>query len=454
MDKKSGTAQTLKTKNSELAAKMYSQGPTSTFTITLEETDMKLINKKSPLINIPNAMTTLSRLIITCSLLLLSVIPAQSQQIAVKGEKVYTSAGEPITDGVVLIRDGVIEQVGPGSTVQIPSGYDVYESAVVTPGFIDAHSVVGLAGIYNVDSDQDQLELSSALQPELRALDAYNAREDLIDVLRNRGVTTVHTGHGPGAVISGQTMIVKTTGSTVGEAIVDSTTALAMTIGSGIRSNFDSPGTRSKAIAMLRQQLIEAQEYMEGDDDQPRDLGKEALVKLLNGDIYALITAHKSYDIMTALRMQEEFGFKLLLDGAAEAYMVMDEIKGADVPVIIHPTMMRLGGDGEHASFETAGKLADAGITVLFQSGYEGYVPKTRVVHFEAAIAVANGMDYTQAMNALTIDAALVLGIDTQTGSLEAGKQADLALFNGDPFEYTTSAERVIINGQVVSDGE
>ena len=433
---------------------MYSQGPTSTFTITLEETDMKLINKKSPLINIPNAMTTLSRLIITCSLLLLSVIPAQSQQIAVKGEKVYTSAGEPITDGVVLIRDGVIEQVGPASTVQIPSGYDVYESAVVTPGFIDAHSVVGLAGIYNVDSDQDQLELSSALQPELRALDAYNAREDLIDVLRNRGVTTVHTGHGPGAVISGQTMIVKTTGSTVGEAIVDSTTALAMTIGSGIRSNFDSPGTRSKAIAMLRQQLIEAQEYMDGDDDQPRDLGKEALVKLLNGDIYALITAHKSYDIMTALRMQEEFGFKLLLDGAAEAYMVMDEIKGADVPVIIHPTMMRLGGDGEHASFETAGKLADAGITVLFQSGYEGYVPKTRVVHFEAAIAVANGMDYTQAMNALTIDAALVLGIDTQTGSLEAGKQADLALFNGDPFEYTTSAERVIINGQVVSDGE
>jgi imidazolonepropionase-like amidohydrolase len=384
----------------------------------------------------------------------MSVIPAQSQQIAVKGETVYTSAGESITNGVILINDGIIERVGPESSVRIPSGYEIHEAAVVTPGFIDAHSVVGLAGIYNVDSDQDQLELSSALQPELRALDAYNAREDLIEVLRNRGVTTVHTGHGPGAILSGQTMIVKTTGSTVGEALVDSTTALAMTIGSGIRSNFDSPGTRSKAIAMLRQQLIETQEYMEGDDDQPRDLGKEALVKLLNGDIYALITAHKSYDIMTALRMQEEFGFKLLLDGAAEAYMVMDEIKEAGVPVIIHPTMMRLGGDGEHASFETAGKLADEGITVLFQSGYEGYVPKTRVVHFEAAIAVANGMDYNQAMNALTIDAARVLGIDSQTGSLEEGKQADVVLFNGDPFEYTTSAEQVIINGQVVSDGE
>lgn len=393
-------------------------------------------------------------ILVTAFLLLIAVQPVQSQPIAIKGGTVHTSAGDPIQNGVVLIRDGFIEEVGTESSVRIPSGYEVHEAAVVTPGFIDAHSVVGLAGIYNVDSDQDQLELSSSIQPELRAIDGYNAREELISVLRNRGITTVHTGHGPGAVISGQTMIVKTTGTTIEEALVDSTTALAMTIGSVVRNNFDSPGTRSKAIAMLRQELIRAQEYMNGDEDQARDLQKEVLVDLLEGNIYALITAHTAHDIMTALRLQREFGFKLLLDGAAEAYMVMDEIKDADVPVIIHPTMMRLGGDGENASFETAGKLADAGITVLFQSGYEGYVPKTRVIHFEAAIAVANGMDYTDAMNSLTIDAARVLGISDQTGSLEAGKQADLALFNGDPFEYITTAERVIIGGKVVSDGE
>lgn len=387
-------------------------------------------------------------------LLTLAALPAAAQQIAIKGETIHTSAGDPISDGVVLVNDNIIEQVGPASSVQIPSGYDVHEAEVVTPGFIDAHSVVGLAGIYNVDADQDQLELSDAIQPDLRAIDGYNAREELVGVLRDLGVTTVHTGHGPGAVISGQTMIVKTTGRTVEEALVDSTTALAMTLGSGVRSNFDSPGTRSKAIAQLRQQLIAAQEYMEGDGDQPRDLAKEALVKLLNGEIFALITAHTSHDIMTALRLQEEFGFRLLLDGAAEAYMVMDEIKEAGVPVIIHPTMMRTGGDGENASFETAGKLADAGIPVVFQSGYEAYVPKTRVVHFEAAIAVANGMEYRHAMDALTIDAARVLEIDDRTGSLERGKEADIALFNGDPFEYTTTTRSVLIGGQVVYNEE
>ena len=406
---------------------------------------MKLLNLMKPTID------RLLTAILPFVLLLGFTGLVSAQQIAVKGEIVHTSAGEAIENGVVLINDGVIEQVGSADDIQIPSGYEVHESKVVTPGLIDAHSVVGLAGIYNVPDDQDQLEQSSAIQPDLRAIDGYNAREELVGVLRDLGITTVHTGHGPGAVISGQTMITKTTGETVEEALVDSTTSLAMTIGSVVRNNFDNPGTRSKAIAMLRQELLDAEEYMKEDENQPRNLQKEALVELLEGNIYALITAHTAQDIMTALRLQREFGFNMLLDGAAEAYLVMDEIKEAGVPVIIHPTMMRLGGDGENASFETAGKLAEAGITVLFQSGYEGYVPKTRVVLYEAAIAVANGLDYNKALDALTIDAATVLGISDRVGSLETGKQADLVLFNGDPFEYTTTTDAVIINGNVVS---
>jgi imidazolonepropionase-like amidohydrolase len=386
-------------------------------------------------------------------LMLFGQLQVAEAQIAVKGEMVYTISGDPIQNGVVLIRDGTIEAVGTENSVQIPDEYDVYEASVVTPGLIDARSVVGLAGYYNEDHDQDQLETSDAVQPELRAIDSYNAREFLVNYLMKEGITTVHTGHGPGAVISGQTMITKTTGSTVDEALVDSTTMLAVTLGPSVGSNFNSPGTRSKLISVLRQDLIRAEDYARQRTDgelNGRDLKMEALADLLEGEVTALVTAHTASDIMTALRVQREFGFPMVLDGASEAYLVMDEIKEAGVPVIIHPTMIRPFGEAKNSTFETAGKLFDAGIPVAFQSGYEGYVPKTRVVKYEAAIAAANGMGMEQALYALTLGAAEILGVDRRVGSLQEGKDADLVLFDGDPFEYLTNVEVVIIDGNLI----
>ena len=374
-------------------------------------------------------------------------------QIAVKGETIYTMAGDPITDGVVLIKDGKIERVGAASSVNIPSNYEVHEAKVVTPGLIDAHSVVGLAGYLNQDHDQDQLETSSAIQPELRAIDAYNAREKLVHYLRDNGITTVHTGHGPGAIISGQTMIVKTAGETVDESVVVPAKMLAFTLGSNLSRAISKPGTRSKGIAMLRQELIKAQDYLEkrnSEEDYSKDLGMEALADLLEGKLTALVTVHKANDIMTALRLQEEFGFPMVLDGVAESYLVMDEIKESGFPVIVHPTMIRTGGDAKNASMETAGKLYEAGIPVAFQSGFEGYVPKTRVVLFEAGVAAANGLGKENALKMLTIDAARLLNIHDRVGSLEAGKDADIAMFDGDPLEYVTNITGVIINGEKV----
>lgn len=385
------------------------------------------------------------------------MITVSEAQIAVKGETVYTMNGSAISDGVVLINDGKIEEVGPASDISIPGGYDVHEAKVVTPGMIDAHSVVGLAGYYNQDHDQDQLETSNAVQPELRAIDSYNAREFLVTYLNNKGMTTIHTGHGPGAVISGQTLIVKTTGDTVDESLIEPSKMLAMTLGSGIRRNFDSPGTRSKAVAVLRQELIEARVYAEkraSGEDQSRNLKSEALADLLDGEITALVTAHTAHDIVTALRVQEEFGFDMVLDGAAEAYLVIDEIKEAGVPVIIHPPMIRPSGEAKNASMETAAILVDAGIPVAFQSGYEGYVPKSRIARYEAAIAAANGLGFDGAMQALTMGAAEILGIADRVGSLEEGKDADVVLFDGDPFEYLTSVQAVIVNGEVTFTNE
>lgn len=380
--------------------------------------------------------------------------PALSAQVAVRGETVYTMAGAPIRDGVVLVKDGKIERVGAASQVAVPAGYRVLTAKVVTPGLVDAHSVVGLAGAMNQPHDQDQLEKSSPIQPELRAIDVYNARETLVEWLRGYGVTTVHTGHGPGALASGQTMIVKTRGTNVAEALVDSATMVAFTLGSSVSRNYKSPGTRSKGVAMLRTEFVKAQEYARkrAKGEGSRDLKLETLVRVLDGELPALVTAQRVPEILAALRLAEEFGFTLVLDGAAESYLVMDEIRRAGVPVILHPTMVRLGGETESATLETAKKLRDAGITVALQSGYEGYVPKTRVVLFEAALAAANGLGVEDALRTITIDAARVIGVDGRVGSLERGKDADLVLYDGDPFEYTSHVCAVLIEGVVVSE--
>lgn len=390
-------------------------------------------------------------------LLIFAVMATADAQVAIEGETVYTMSGEPIENGVVLINNGKIEAVGPAASVQIPNGYEVYRAAVVTPGLIDARSVVGLAGYYNQDHDQDQLETTDAVQPELRAVDAYNALEYLVSFLQRNGMTTIHTGHGPGAVISGQTMLVKTTGRTVNDSVIDPSAMLAMTLGASVRSNFTTPGTRSKSVAVLRQDLIDARDYAEKRSEgetQNRSLKMEALADLLDGEKTALVYAQRANDIMTALRIQEEFGFEMVLEGAAEAYLIIDEIAESGVPVVIHPTMVRPGGETKNASMETAAKLHEAGVPLAFQSGYEGYVPKTRVARYEAAIAAANGLGMENALYALTVGAAEILGVSDRIGSLEEGKDADVVLFSGDPFEYLTRVEAVIIDGNVVHTDE
>ena len=383
-----------------------------------------------------------------------------SAQVAVRGETVHTMAGAAIRDGVVLVgANGRIERVGPASQVNIPAGYRTLTAKVVTPGLIDAHSVVGLAGALNQPHEQDQLDRTNAIQPALRAIDAYNARESLVEYLRTFGVTTVHTGHGPGALMAGQTMVVKTRGESVAEALVDSVTMLAMTLGPEVAENYDRrPGTRAKGVALVRAQLIKAQDYARKMKDADvskrpaRDLDLDMLSLVLNGDVPALITAQHVSEILAALRLKDEFGLKLVLDGAAESYLLIDEIRRANVPVILHPTMARHSGTLANATFETAKKLRDAGITVALQSGFEGYVPKTRVVLFEAAMAAAYGLTFEQALATITIDAARVLGLERRIGSLETGKDGDLVLFDGDPFEYTSHVCGVIIEGRVVSE--
>lgn len=388
---------------------------------------------------------------------ILATSTALAGHIAVQGETIHTMAGDAIHDGVVLIKDNKIEAVGSAASITIPEGAKVMKAKVVTPGLIDAHTVIGLSGILNQPHDQEQLEKSGPLQPELRAIDAYNARDPLVSYVRALGVTTLHTGHAPGAVISGQTMIIKTHPANLDQALLNPAAMTAATLGSGAVTGDKgkSPGTSSKAVAILRAELIKAQDYVqkrakkEADKQPARDLRLETLARALDGSQRLLITVHRHQDVLAALRLAGEFKLKIVLDGASDAPLVLDDIKKSGFPVILHPTMFRSNSETENLSLETAAKLKKAGIPFALQSGFESYVPKTRIVLFEAAVAAANGLTTNEALASITIVAAKLLGIEKRVGSLEPGKDADLALYDGDPFEYTTHCTGVIISGAV-----
>jgi imidazolonepropionase-like amidohydrolase len=210
--------------------------------------------------------------------------------------------------------------------------------------------------------------------------------------------------------------------------------------------------------ATIRQALADAVEAQKRRSlplgDRPeRDLGSEALVDLLEGRRTAVFAAERVPDLLTALRIAEEFHLRVVLAGAAEAWRIPDVLKEAGVSVNVGPTMARSWSDaeGHDRSFANAAVLADAGVPIAFSSGYEAYVPKVRIVLWEAAIAAANGLGRDRAIEALTLGAARILGIDRATGSLEPGKWADVAVFDGDPLEYTSHVCGVIVRGTVQS---
>lgn len=375
-------------------------------------------------------------------------------QVVVRGDVVHTVSGDPIEKGAVVVRDGRIAWVGPAADVDVPAGFREMRAAVVTPGLVDGRSVVGLAGWLNQEQDQDQVDRGSPVQPELRAIDGFNRRDRLVTWLRDLGVTTVHTGHAPAALVSGQTMVVKT-GGVAERAVLDPEAMVACAIGSAALSSEGKPGTRAKAVALLRQALLDAKAYrqrvVDGKDPEP-DLQKQIWGRVLEGEVPLLVHAHRVQDLRAALRLRQEFGLRLVLDGAAEAYDLLDDIREAGVPVIAHAPMLRARGDAANATFALGARLHAAGIPFAYQSGYETYVPKTRVVLFEAAVGAAHGLPRDAALRSITLGAAEILGVAERIGSLEVGKDGDLALFDGDPFETATHCVGVVIGGEVVSD--
>ncbi|HHO51678.1 MAG TPA: amidohydrolase [Deltaproteobacteria bacterium] len=386
---------------------------------------------------------------------------APAAELAIRAEALWPVSGPVIPDGVVLIEGDRIVAVGPADEVPIPEGIEVLSGAVVTPGLIDGLSTAGLTGILNQPSDQDHREPLAPVQPQLRAGDGFDPWEELVGWVRGHGVTALHVGPSPGPVVAGRTAVVDTRPAPLSQIALEPDAMVLFSLGELPKRAFGDRGaaTRMGTAALVRQALTDAREYgarrrLPLADRPPVELGLEALLEVLERKRRALFHAHRADDLLTALRIGEEFGLDVVLAGAAEGYLVAEEIAAAGVPVVVGPVMLRGWQQGEqaNASFANASILADAGVQLGLMSGYEGYVPKVRVVLWEAAIAAANGLGPARALEALTLGNASILGLDETLGTLSVGKRADLAVFDGDPFEYTSHVCAVVVAGQRVSD--
>jgi imidazolonepropionase-like amidohydrolase len=381
---------------------------------------------------------------------------------AVLAGRIDTVATKSIPNGVILVDEGKIKAVGSVSDVQVPEGWPVLTAAVVTPGLIDAHTVVGLSGAANVGADQDQDEMSDPNQADLRVLDSFNPREPLLEFLCREGVTVVHAVPGRANVIAGQTGIFRTSGHTAESMMLRFPAGLLVNLGETPKSSYTNrqPTTRMGTAALLRTALTQAQNHArktaaaKSEDKRPPYNPKlEALGLALDGKLPVIFAAHRADDLCTALRLAKEFKLSPRLDLATEGYLIADRLAKAKVPIVVHPTMQRPGSmETYHSQLCNAAVLADHQIPLAIGTGFEAYVPKTRVLRHEAAMAMVNGLGYDRALRAITLDAARILGIDKQRGSIEKGKIADLVLFDGDPFEHTTHVTHTLIEGRVVYD--
>lgn len=378
------------------------------------------------------------------------------KKLVILAGRIHTVARGTIDDGAILIEDGKVKFVGPRKEFKMLANTPVLRAAVITPGLIDAHAVVGLSGALNFPkADQDQDERSDPNQADLRVLDGFNPTEPLLQFVREQGVTVVHATPGPANILAGQTGIFRTYGRTVEQMKIRFPAGLLINLGESPKATYPGKvGTRMGTANLLRTALVQAQSYAQkkqtAKEPPAVNLKHEALELLLTQKIPAFFRAHRADDIMTSLRIAKEFNLKPIITEGTEAYFLTDALK---VPIIVHPTMLRPGGlETLNVHLGNAAMLADRKIAVAIGTSFESYVPKTRVLRYEAAMAMVNGLGFDRALESITIEPARILGIDDRFGSLEPGKAADLVLYDGDPFEHATHVTHTLIDGRVIYD--
>jgi imidazolonepropionase-like amidohydrolase len=380
---------------------------------------------------------------------------AQTTPIAFTGARIIPISGPEIPNGTLLVQNGKVIAVG---NVAIPSGAQRVEATgkIIMPGIVDSHSHIG--GVEGADS-------SAPIQPDVRVLDAINVRDARIQKAQAGGITTANVMPGSGHLLSGQTLYLKLRdGKVIDDLLIhnaDGSIAGGMKMANGTNSRKAPPfpGTRAKSAALVREQYVKAQEYRDkvraaaGDPTKlpPRDLRMEALVEVLDGKRTVQFHTHRHDDILTVIRLSQEFHFHVVLHHASDAWMVADQIAAAKIPVSLI-LIDSPGGklEAKDVSMETAAVLEKAG--VLFGFHTDDPITDSRFLLRMAALAIRAGCSRDRALQALTIANAQILGLQDRIGSLQPGKDADFILLSGDPFSVYTKVMETWIEGKKVFD--
>jgi imidazolonepropionase-like amidohydrolase len=383
----------------------------------------------------------------------------QPEVTAVKAGKILTISGAPITDGIILIKDGKITDIGTG--IEIPENASVIDvgQKVIMPGLVDASAVPPVRGDLNEQSEE--------ITPTIRISSALDSQSKALKRMVQTGITTLYVSPGWRNVIAGLGTVIKPTGKTPKEMIIKEDAALTVvmsmdsTYGNRIpRSQpprnfyFRRPTTRMAIIWMLRKSFFDAQEYAKSGEKDDPDL--EILASALDDKIPVRLNVRRAINIRTALKLADEYDFQLILDECTEGYKVAEEIAEKQVPVVLGPFYYYPGSSGQYregreVNWNNAGILTKAGVKVALTSGAQ---VQSIDLLTAAAFAVRHGMPKDEALKAVTITPAEIIGVADKVGTLEKGKDADILVLSGDPLKVTTRIEKVILNGKTVYKAE
>ncbi len=382
--------------------------------------------------------------------------------IFIKNGRIFTMAGEVIEKGSILIDNGKIIEVGKDLVAPLDAEIINAEGKMVLPGFIDAHCHIGMWEEGMGFEGSDGNEMVDPVTPQLRAIDAINPMDIAFEEAYRGGVTTAVTGPGSANVIGGMTVALKTYGKRVDDMILKEPVAMKVAFGENPKRVYESqkksPMTRMATAAILRETLFKAKAYMEKKEQGKEDLSKmpeydmkmEAMLKVLRKEIPLKAHAHRADDIFTALRIAKEFDVDITLEHCTEGHLIADYLAKEGKGAIVGPTLSnRSKVELRNLTFDTPRILHEAGVKIAIMT--DSPVIPLHYLPICAGLAAKSGLEEMEALKAITINAAEIVGIDDRVGSIEIGKDADIAIFDGNPIkDIDCKTYATIINGEIV----